>query len=245
MICALMIGRKGSTGFPNKNVKKVFGKSICEYPIIAVKKTKKIDEIFISTDCDKIKKVTKKYKVIFLKRPKKFSSNKALGDDVFVDGYNQIKKILGKDFKKVRYLVLLFANVATINSTLIKKGIKILETNHQFDSAVSVSVYNMWSPLRARKLDKKSKSLKPFVPFKVFGNEKTLNCDRDSQGNVYFADMSVNIIRPRCLEHIKKGLLPQRWMGRKIAPIYSEAGFDIDYEWQMPQLKYWIKKYGS
>ena len=240
-----MIGRKGSTGFPNKNVKKVFGKSICEYPIIAVKKTKKIDKIFISTDCDKIKKVTKKYKVIFLKRPKRFSSNKALGDDVFVDGYNQIKKILGEDFKKVRYLILLFANVATINSTLIKKGIKILETNHQFDSAVSVSVYNMWSPLRARKLDKKSKCLKPFVPFKIFGNEKTLNCDRDSQGNVYFADMSVNIIRPRCLEYIKKGLLPQRWMGRKIAPIYSEAGFDIDYEWQMPQLKYWIKKYGS
>ena len=37
----------------------------------------------------------------------------------------------------------------------------------------------------------------------------------------------------------------QKWMGRKIAPIYSEAGFDIDYEWQMPLLKYWIKKYGN
>ena len=71
MICALMIGRKGSTGFPNKNVKKVFGKSICEYPIIAAKKSKKIDKIFVSTDCEKIKKVTKKHKVIFLKRPKK------------------------------------------------------------------------------------------------------------------------------------------------------------------------------
>ena len=139
----------------------------------------------------------------------------------------------------------MFANVATINSTLIKKGISILDKNYQFDSAVSVSVYNMWSPLRARKFDKKNKCLKPFVPFKVFGNEKTLNCDRDSQGNVYFADMSVNVVRPRCLEHVKKGLLPQKWMGRKIAPIYSEAGFDIDYEWQMPLLKYWIKKYGN
>ncbi len=245
MICALMIGRKGSTGFPNKNVKKVFGKSICEYPIIAAKKSKKIDKIFVSTDCEKIKKVTKKHKVIFLKRPKRFSSNKALGDDVFVDGYNQIKKILGEDFSKVKYFILLFANVATINSTLIKKGISILDKNYQFDSAVSVSVYNMWSPLRVRKFDKKNKCLKPFVPFKVFGNEKTLNCDRDSQGNVYFADMSVNVVRPRCLEHVKKGLLPQKWMGRKIAPIYSEAGFDIDYEWQMPLLKYWIKKYGN
>ena len=44
MICALMIGRKGSKGFPNKNIKKVFGKSICEYPIIAAKKSKLIDK---------------------------------------------------------------------------------------------------------------------------------------------------------------------------------------------------------
>ena len=30
-------------------------------------------------------------------------------------------------------------------------------------------------------------------------------------------------------------------MGKKIAPIYSEAGFDLDYEWQLPQLEHWIK----
>ena len=73
MICALMIGRKGSKGLPGKNVKKIFGKSLCEYPIIAAKKTKLIDKIFISTDCEKIKKATKKYNVHFLKRPKQFS----------------------------------------------------------------------------------------------------------------------------------------------------------------------------
>ena len=50
MICALMIGRKGSKGFPNKNVKNVFGKKICEYPIIAAQKSKLIDRFFISTD---------------------------------------------------------------------------------------------------------------------------------------------------------------------------------------------------
>ena len=245
MICALMIGRKGSKGFPGKNTKKIFGKSLCEYPIIAAKKTNLIDRIFVSTDCTNIKKVTKKYKVVFLKRPKKFSTDKALGDDVFVDGYKQIKEILKKENKKIELLVLLFANVATINSRLIIKGIKILKKNKYFDSAVSTSIYNMWSPLRARKLSKTKGNLVPFVPFKVFGNPKTLNCDRDSQGNVYYADMSVNIVRPNCLENIKNGLLPQKWMGKKIAPIFSEAGFDLDYEWQLPSLKYWIKKYGK
>ena len=188
--------------------------------------------------------LSKKYNVHFLNRPKKYSTDKALGDDVFVDGYSQIKKILNNEKKKIEILVLLFANVATISPKLIKEGIKILRKNKKIDSAVSTSIYNMWSPLRARKFDKKSKTLKPFVPFRVFGNPKTLNCDRDSQGDVYYADMSVNVVRPRCLENIKNGLLPQKWMGNKIAPIFSEAGFDIDYEWQLPLLKYWIKKNG-
>ena len=65
----------------------------------------------------------------------------------------------------------------------------------------------MCSPLR-RKLDKKG-LLKPFVKFEYFGNPKTLNCDRDSQGDVYFADMSLSTIRPKNLEDLSKNLLPQ------------------------------------
>ena len=63
-------------------------------------------------------------------------------------------------------------------------------------------------------------------------------CIRDS----YYADMAMSIVRPHCLENIKIGLLPQKWMGHKIAPIKSEAGLDVDYEWQLPQVEYWIKK---
>ena len=43
---------------------------------------------------------------------------------------------------------------------------------------------------------------------------------------------------------MEKGLLPQKWMGRKIAPITSNAGFDLDFDWQVPSLEYWIKKNG-
>ena len=67
MRVALMIGRKGSTGFPNKNTVKIFNKHLCEYPIIAAKKTKLISQIFISTNCPKITKITKKYNPVFLK----------------------------------------------------------------------------------------------------------------------------------------------------------------------------------
>ena len=52
--------------------------------------------------------------------------------------------------------------------------------------------------------------------------------------------MSFLMVRPRCFENMSKNLLPQNgW--KKILPYYSEAGLDVDYEWQIPQLKFWIK----
>ena len=236
-----MIGRKGSRGFPGKNTSKILGRSCCEYPLMAAKKSKLIDQLFVATDCNKIKKVTKKYNPIFIKRPKILNTNKALGDDVFKYSYLEAKKILSD--KKINFIVLLFANAPSITTSMIDRGIKFLKKNKKFDSVVSTSVYNMWSPLRARKLDK-SGNLVPFVKFEYFGNPKTLNCDRDSQGNVYFADMSLSIVRPKCLDNLKNGLLPQKWMGKKIAPLFSWGAGDIDYKWQVPGVEYWLKKNG-
>ena len=243
MIVALMIGRAGSKGFPGKNTYKVLGKPMCEYPLLAAKKSKFIKKIFVSTDCKKIMRISKKYKAELVNRPKRLNTDKALCDHVFEYAYKEIKKRLKKEKKNISFIVLLFANGITVNAKLIDRGIKILKRNKKYDSAVSTSIYNMWSPLRARKLDKNG-FLKPFVPFDTFGNPKTLNCDRDSQGNVYFADMAVSIVRPKCLETLKRGLLPQKWMGQKIAPIFSEGGFDIDYSWQVPGAEHWLKKNG-
>ena len=236
MIAAIMIGRKGSRGFPGKNTYKVLGRALCEYPLIAAKRSKFIEKIYVATDCDKIKKISSKYNVEFIDRPKKLNTNKALGDHVFEYSFNQVKK---KNSKKIELVVLLFANAPTINFKLIDKGITLLKKNKYFDSAVTISVYNMWSPLRARKLVSDG-SLKPFVNFEYFGNPKTLNCDRDSQGNVYFADMSLSIVRPNCLENLKDGLLPQKWMGKKIMPIKSWGGCDVDFKWQIPGVEHWL-----
>ena len=238
-----MMGRAGSKGFPNKNIKKVLGRRLFEYPIIASKKSKYIDKIFVSTDCPVIARGSKKYGAIHIKRPKRLTNSQALGEDVYEHGYFEIKKMLNLSSKNIEFIVLLMANAPTVTGKLIDQGINILRKNKNFDSAVSTSVYNMWSPLRARKIDK-NKFLIPFVPFRTFGNPKTLNCDRDSQGDVYFADMSVSIVRSKCLEEIKNGLLPQKWMGKKIASIPSWGGCDVDYEWQLPMVEFWLKKNG-
>ena len=61
MICALMIGRSGSRGLPKKNTKKVCGRYLCEYSLIAAKNSKYIDRIFISTNDPIIMKIGQKY----------------------------------------------------------------------------------------------------------------------------------------------------------------------------------------
>ena len=242
-ICALMIGRKGSVGFPGKNIYPVLGRPLAAYPLMAAKGSRYVEQIFVSTDSPDIMEIARGYGAELIERPAELATKQALGEDVFAHGYQEIKSRLASIGLEVELMVLLFANAATITSQLIDQGVEALRNDSSLDSAVTTSVYNMWSPLRARKLDSDG-CLKPFVPFETFGDPRTLNCDRDSQGDVHFADMSVSVVRPKCLERLKEGLLPQKWMGQRIAAIPSWGGCDVDYEWQVPMVEFWLRQHG-
>ncbi len=241
MYVAIIIGRKNSKGFPGKNLYPVLGRPLSYYPMKAAKDCLEIDKICLSTDDDRLMDLAERNNVEIIVRPAELCTDAALGEDVFVHTYNAVKE--NNKGQNIEIVVLLMCNAATIDSKMISKGIKTLEMNPEIDSAVSVSKYNMWSPLRAREIDEDG-LLVPFVPFESFGDPKTLNCDRDSQGDAWFADMGVSIVRPRCLENIEGGLLPQKWMGQKIYPLKQWGGCDVDYEWQIPQVEYWLRKHG-
>lgn len=242
-IPALLLGRAGSSAFPNKNLHPVLGRPLMAYPLLAARASRFVGPLYISTDAEAIMVVGRQYGAEIIERPAELCTAAALGEDSFAHGYRVIREQLAREGKAVELMVLLFANAATITAELIDEGITRLREDPMLDSAVTVSRYNMWSPLRARKLGEDG-CLHPFVPLETFGNPATLNCDRDSQGDVYFADMAVSVVRPRCLEHLDEGLLPQRWMGRRIAPIRSEAGCDVDYEWQLPGVEHWLLRHG-
>jgi hypothetical protein len=118
-------------------------------------------------------------------------------------------------------------NVITIDNVLIDTAIEALRDDPKADSAVAVSKLNMYSPLRARRQDENGYLL-PFVPFETFGDPATLSCDRDNQGDLYYADMSHSVSRSSALDDIDNGLLPQRWMGQNILPVFHTFGCDID-----------------
>jgi hypothetical protein len=243
MICALLLGREGSVGFPKKNVYPVLGRPLVSYPLMAAKGAASVDRVYLSTDSPILKEIGLQHGARIIDRPADLASKTALGEDAYVHGYRVIADQMAREGDRVELMVLLFANAATLTPSLIDEGVDVLRRHPDVDSAVSVSCYNMWSPLRARKIGDDG-LLHPFVPFETFGDPATLNCDRDSQGDVWFADMGLSVVRPHCLEQLHAGLLPQKWMGQKIYPLKQWGGLDVDYEWQIPLVEHWLRAHG-
>tara|TARA_B100000965_G_C19559626_1_gene743885 strand:- start:527 stop:1264 length:738 start_codon:yes stop_codon:yes gene_type:complete len=236
-IIALMIGKKTSFGVPGKNIYRIHKKHLFEFPIISALQTKMIDQLYISTDCPVIKKVSSKYNPIIIERPKKIQNPNTLTEDVLHHAHKHIIKNEG-GIKNIEFYILLYANGAFVNTSLLKKGITLLKKNKKFDSCVGLINADMFTPIRA-KIVNKNKEIKPFINLKYF---KNITSNRDSAGSAYFMDLSLQIIRPYCFEKMNGNQKPFLWLGNKILPLKKEFGGDIDANWQFTLLQDWLAK---
>lgn len=241
MIAALLLGRKGSKGFPGKNTTDVLDRPLAAYPMLHAQAAPSVDVVYLSTDDPALMEIARSMGVEVIERPDYLASDDALGEDAFRHGYEEIKR--RNPDAEMEAVVLLFCNAVTFTADHIEKGVSLLRENEQADSAVTVSCYNWYSPARARRINA-SGYLDPFIPFENYPDDIDITCDRDAQGDVYFADVCVSVIRPHCLENMEEGLLPQKWMGQTILPIDNWGGLDVDAEWQMPLVKYWLEHHG-
>ena len=105
MIVALLLGRKGSVGFPGKNLYPVLGKPLSWYPMDAAKKAKLVDKVYLSTDDERLMTLAKENNVEVIERPAYLCTKEALGEDAYVHGYHEICKRTGE---KPELMVLLF-----------------------------------------------------------------------------------------------------------------------------------------
>jgi len=238
MIAAILVGRGGSVGIPKKNIYPILNRPLMSYPILAAQNSKFVDEVYLSTDSEEIISVGKEYGTKIINRPPELATNDALIEDAFVHAFNYIKS---QTKKEIEFVVILLCNAVSILPDTIDKGINILREKKDFDSAVTVSGFNMFSPIRARKIGKDG-SLIPFVPFENFNFK--IDSNRQKQDTVYFHDCGGSIIRPKCLENIEEGLLPQKWMGKKIYPLTQEGVLDVDYPYELPIAENWLRTNG-
>ena len=75
MITALLIGRKGSVGFPGKNLYPVLGRPLSIYPMMAAKSSRFIDKVYLSTDCDSLMKLALENNIEIINKPGKLFPN--------------------------------------------------------------------------------------------------------------------------------------------------------------------------
>jgi len=240
MIVGLLIGKHKSMGCPGKHLRPILGRPLVEYSLIAAKNSKYIEKLFVSTDSPQIVRIAKAYGAEHIKRPAKLATPEALTEDALEHAYEEIEERLDQE---IEIVVLLFANSPTIPPGLIDKGIRVLKKDKSLDSCFSVCKYNMWAPLRARRLTKKN-LIKPYVPLKCFGDVNKMSSIRGGEGNCYFVDLATQVLRARCFKNMDKGSLPFKWMGKKSYGLISDYGFDIDFEWQIPVIEHWLVKHG-
>jgi len=236
VVAALIIGRAGSTGFPGKNITPIVGRPLVSYPILAAKHAVNVNQVYISTDSEEIMQIGKQYGAQIIERPAYLATKEALSQDAFKHGFETIVKLVAP--QELEMIVLLFANGATITPGIIDRGIEALRADESLDSAVTVSKYNMWSPLRAHKIE--NGLLESFLDPSFF---ESADCDRDSQGDVYFPDCSAFVVRPKCFDYAY-GRPPFPWIGRKVKPLEQWGGLDVDYQWQFPMVEFWLKEHG-
>lgn len=79
----LILARGGSKGIPKKNLKLLADKPLIWYVINAAKKSKKITQIFVSTDDDKIAEYVSSLDIEVIERPKEFAQDNSLDVDSF------------------------------------------------------------------------------------------------------------------------------------------------------------------
>ncbi len=233
----LLIGKGKSMGVPGKNVRPILGRPMCEYGFMAAKAAN-LDHIFVSTDSEEIAAIGKKYNAIHINRPASLAMPDSLTEDALKHAAEKINIFLGGSPSIV---CLLFANNPAIDLELINEGIQSLESDLSLDSAFSVCRYDMFSPIRARKISEDG-LIKPFQNLKNFG--KSVSSIRDSSGGVYFCDLSVQVMRWRCFINMDEGMQPFQWMGKKSKALLNDFGFDVDSEWQFKVLEFWLKQRG-
>ena len=110
-------------------------------------------ENFVSTDSELIASVASQLGATLIARIAELATISALGEQLFQHGYYEIKRLLAIEYQSIELITLLFANVPTIIAGLIDIGIEMLFEDSDLYSAVTASIYNMWRPLRARRLD--------------------------------------------------------------------------------------------
>ena len=224
MIC-IIPARKNSKGIKNKNFVKLNGIPLIEHSVNLAKKSKKIKEIYISTDSKKIIDYFKKDKFVKIPfiRPKKLAKDETKSIDVYLHMINFLEKK-----KKVDELCVLLPTCPIRNFKLIDDAISIFYKNKPnfLISVVKSKPIEFQFRLNKKNYIKKLKNIKSSVE-----NRQKLN-------QIYSPNGSLYIFNTKALKK-EKSFMTNKTYCYEMNKYYSQ---DIDDQVDFSIVKKLIKK---
>lgn len=141
-IVAIIPARGGSKGIPHKNIIDFAGRPLVYWSIKAAIKSKYINAVYVSTDDDKIAKVSAKSGAKVIKRPSRLAQDTSTSEVALKHAIREIRK----DVKKIDYVVFLQATSPLRETKDIDMAIEQI-IREKADSSLSVArldAYFLW-----------------------------------------------------------------------------------------------------
>ena len=195
-IIALIPAKKNSQDLKNKNLKKLNRVSLFELAILAAKKSKFINKIYLSSDSKEILNIGKKYNINLIRRKKSLSTNSATANSLILDFINNNLKNNNKNY----IIVYLQPTSPFRNNTHIDQAIGKLIKN-KLRSVLSVNENKNFF----KSFKKNKDTLTPFFNDKhVTNNRQNLKKIYSPNGAIYIFYVS-DFIKNKKLSFIKSG----------------------------------------
>jgi CMP-N-acetylneuraminic acid synthetase len=232
-VYALQTARAGSKSVKSKNTMLFDDKPLFQHPVEKALKSKLIKHVYISTDIYYIKRNPDKLPYKVISRPLELAGDDSSHHDVMIHGINEIET---RENESADILVILLGNSLGAKPAELDSAIQFLIDNPSYDSVQSVSEFNMFNPFRAFTVD--DDVLKTYLTQDVISSGSKISNinDKNSAGDIYFANGSFFICRRDVLIK-RQGMLPFPWLGHKIKPWIQEVTMEIDAYWQSSVLR--------
>jgi len=232
-VYALQTARAGSKSVKSKNTMYFDDKPLFQHPVEKALESNLIKQVYISTDIYLIKKNPDNLPYKIISRPEELAGDNSSHHDVMIHGISEIEK---REQENVDILVILLGNSLGSEGKELDEAIQFLIDNPGYDSIQSVSEFNMFNPFRAFTIE--NDLLKTYLDQNLISNGAKIDNinDKNSAGDVYFANGSFFICRKDVLER-KEGFLPFPWLGYNIKPWVQKVTMEIDAYWQSSVLR--------
>ena len=127
-VVSLILARGGSKGIPGKNIIDINGSPLISYTIKASINSN-VQETWVSTDCENIKKVSEQLKANIINRPSELAQDTSQSEDALLHFAKS------NDFD---VLVFIQPTSPLLTSHYINEGIQLMLNNLNYDSICSV-----------------------------------------------------------------------------------------------------------